>query len=120
MRGKEILLTKRAIAPFKGYWDTPGGFLEEGEAPEVGMKRELMEELGLRCRIASLFGIFMDTYGKSGDHILNLYYIVEALGSPKHAVDDIDDYAFFPLTKLPKKLAFHSARVVLKRLSTER
>src|SRR5437016_1076925 len=87
-RGK-VLLTKRAVEPFKAHWDIPGGFLEEGEAPEAGLKRELMEELGLTCRIKSMIGIVLDTYGKSGEHTFNLYYKVEPIGKPKWAADDI-------------------------------
>src|SRR5205085_1223949 len=42
-----LLLVRRAIEPFKGRWDIPGGFLEEGEHPLDGIRRELREETGL-------------------------------------------------------------------------
>ena len=43
----EILLTRRAIEPLKGYWDTAGGFCEEDEHPENAARREIKEELGI-------------------------------------------------------------------------
>ncbi len=116
LKGNEILLTQRGIEPYKGYWDVPGGFLELGEHPEDGVKRELHEELGMRCKIKKLFGMFMDTYGPSGDWILNIYYIVEPTTKIKGATDDIVDYGFFPFNKLPRKIAFPAARQVLNLL----
>jgi 8-oxo-dGTP diphosphatase len=31
-----VLLARRAHPPFKGFWDIPGGFLDEGEDPWTG------------------------------------------------------------------------------------
>ena len=46
-----VLLVKRAVEPFKDYWDLPGGFLEAGEHPRDGMLREVREETGLDVRV---------------------------------------------------------------------
>lgn len=116
LEGETILLTLRAFEPFKGYWDIPGGFLEPGESPENGLKRELREELGLRCKVQVLYKTGIDRYGKTGDFCLTLYYLVKSIGKIKRVADDVSDYAFFPLDKLPRNLAFPSARKVLAEL----
>jgi nicotinate-nucleotide adenylyltransferase len=42
-----LLVVERGCPPFKGQMALPGGFLERGEAPFQGGRRELMEETGL-------------------------------------------------------------------------
>ncbi|MBN1597819.1 MAG: NUDIX hydrolase [Bacteroidales bacterium] len=44
---KKLLLTKRAIEPFKGYWCFPGGHIDEYEKAENAVIREVKEETGL-------------------------------------------------------------------------
>lgn len=47
-RDGEILLLKRAVGgAMAGQWFLPGGMVEEGELPEEGARRELVEEAGI-------------------------------------------------------------------------
>jgi len=41
-----------------GRWETPGGFLEGGELPLDGLRRELREELGVEIVRWRLFDVF--------------------------------------------------------------
>ena len=43
----EILLTRRNIEPFKGWWCLPGGHVDPGEEPVAAAVREVKEEVGL-------------------------------------------------------------------------
>jgi len=47
VRNGRVLIGRRKIEPRKGCWDLPGGFLEEGEPPLEGLRREFLEETGL-------------------------------------------------------------------------
>lgn len=49
-----ILLCRRRIAPRRGYWTFPSGFLERGESSEEGARRETLEEAGADVGIERL------------------------------------------------------------------
>lgn len=44
---REVLLLRACSLPGAPYWFTPGGGLESGESDELGLRRELREELSL-------------------------------------------------------------------------
>ncbi len=51
-----ILIAKRKQGDrFSGSWEFPGGKIESGESPEACLARELLEELGIKIRVDSLF-----------------------------------------------------------------
>ncbi len=56
--GDKVLLCKRAIEPRGGYWNVPGGFLENGETAEAGATREVWEEALARVELIGVHAIF--------------------------------------------------------------
>ena len=54
----KILLCRRAIEPRKGYWNLPGGYLENGESLTEGAARETLEETNAQVNIGKLLSIF--------------------------------------------------------------
>ena len=56
-RGVEVLLVQRKNPPSAGVWTLPGGRVEEGEALEAAIVRELAEETGLTARVVELLAI---------------------------------------------------------------
>jgi len=51
-----VLLVKRLIDPYKGYYSLPGGFINEGESAEEACVREVAEETGLKIKIKRKVG----------------------------------------------------------------
>jgi ADP-ribose pyrophosphatase YjhB (NUDIX family) len=109
-RDGRVLLARRGIEPRLGFWDLPGGFLEEGERPLDGLRREFLEETGLEVEQVDWLGAFVDPY----EHyfVLGLSWLVRAEGEPT-ADDDVEELAWFGPDELPVEMAFASQRVVL-------
>ena len=107
-RAGRLLLVRRERAPYKGYWDIPGGFVEAGEAPDKGAMREVREETGLRVKIERLVGAYADVYKeKSGSgHTFNVYYSARPVGGRGEPGDDATELRWFPIAALPRRLAF--------------
>jgi len=105
-----LLLSRRAVEPYLGLWDCPGGFLEEGEHPFDGLRRELQEETGLSVGPARFVGIWMDVYGDAPEAAatLNIYWNVRVDGGEPVAADDVSELRWFRADALPgpDELAF--------------
>jgi ADP-ribose pyrophosphatase YjhB (NUDIX family) len=105
-----LLLGRRADEPFNGLWDTPGGFVEEGEHPLDALRRELREETGLEVEPGGFVGVWMDLYGDGpgAASTLNLYWEARVLGGELRAADDVAELAWFAPSDLPARaeLAF--------------
>jgi ADP-ribose pyrophosphatase YjhB (NUDIX family) len=57
-RGDQILICKRSIYPRKGLWTLPAGFLELGESPEEGARREAKEEVCAEIAINEMLAVY--------------------------------------------------------------
>ena len=57
-RGPRILLCRRAIAPRRGFWTLPAGYLEEHETPQDGARREAREEALCDIVLDSLLAVY--------------------------------------------------------------
>ena len=114
---RRLLLARRAHEPFRGLWDTPGGFVEEDEHPLDALRRELLEETGLEVEPLEFFGVWVDRYGPGEDDrvTMNLFWTVRVVGGEPRPADDVDALHWFPLDGLPARseLAFRRIADVL-------
>ncbi|WP_028612293.1 (deoxy)nucleoside triphosphate pyrophosphohydrolase [Paenibacillus harenae] len=59
-----ILIARRAPGKSQaGMWEFPGGKLEPGESPEECLRRELLEEMGIKIDPYAYFGVNEHDYG---------------------------------------------------------
>jgi NAD+ diphosphatase len=106
-----LLLARRAHEPYRGMWDTIGGFIEETELPETALRREVAEETGLEIEPGEYVGAYVDRYGDDDDAktTLNLVFDAEVTGGDAAPADDVAELEWFPLDDLPApaEFAFH-------------
>lgn len=57
LKNEEVLLIKRGVEPNKGFWGTPGGYVEWDESAEDAATREVKEETGLNVQNLKLVGV---------------------------------------------------------------
>jgi ADP-ribose pyrophosphatase YjhB (NUDIX family) len=105
-----LLLARRAHEPDAGRWDTPGGFLNEGEEPVDGLRRELREEAGVEIEPGAFVGMHLDRYGGEDEDtpILNLVWEASIVSGELEPADDVSELRWFPRDGLPPddELAF--------------
>ncbi len=105
VKGKKLLLIKRGIAPRKGTWGSPSGFIEVGETPEEACLRELKEETGVSGQVVQLVGV-----GRIGDKevygdMLMVRYLVKVGDEEITPGDDVEDARFFDIAELSENYA---------------
>lgn len=109
---QEVLLIKRGVAPSKGKWALPTGFIEQHETPEEAVVRELKEEAGVSGVIRGLVGVYTEHTRMYGNVLLIGYDLRITTGSPKSGSDTVA-VKYFPLNRLPG-IPFASHRAVIR------
>ena len=111
-RDDRVLLARRAYAPWKDRWGSPGGFCEEGEHPIETVEREVLEETGMRVPVTGYIGVWVDAYadehaGADVDVINVAYYTATVLGGDEAAFDprEVSELGWFDWDELPPDLA---------------
>lgn len=107
-RDNKYLITQRmekAVLPL--LWEFPGGRLEEGEAPEQALGRELKYRLGIEVEIGDQISTTEEDYGEYAVR-LNLYHCDLGGQEPEAlrvrdlrwvASDEFSQYEFPPADK---------------------
>jgi ADP-ribose pyrophosphatase YjhB (NUDIX family) len=111
IRHGKVLLIRRAIEPYLGYWDIPGGFCEVDEHPCQTAEREVREETGLDIELTAILGIWLDEYESSTT--LNIYYLARPVTRRLRVGSDACGAAWFAPGALPGRIAFANGRLAL-------
>lgn len=73
--GRVLLGCRPEGRDFAGYWEFPGGKIEQGETPEVALIRELREELGIETKDSCLAPLGFSSHRYQDKHLILLVYI---------------------------------------------
>ena len=94
-RGR-LLLVLRGREPSAGVWSIPGGKVEPGESREAAVRREVLEETGLRVDVVAPVGVVERPTADGGVFEIHDYTAL-LLSDPgdARAADDADDVGWF-------------------------
>ena len=109
----KILLIERGLAPFKGKWALPGGFVRVDETLDNAARRELSEETGLRNVFLEQLYTFGAVRRDPRERIVSVAYyaLVKLAEHPAAGATDANDAAWFPVAK-PPALAFDHVQIL--------
>ncbi|KAB3529483.1 NUDIX hydrolase [Alkaliphilus serpentinus] len=106
----EILLHHRTD---RDWWGLPGGAMELGESLEETARREVFEEVGLKCGELKLFNIYSGEkqYYKypDGNEVYNVtatYLCRDYIGKISVDLKEGRDARFFSLDRIPSNLSY--------------
>jgi 8-oxo-dGTP diphosphatase len=106
----EILLIRRGLAPFKGDWALPGGFVRVEETLDDAARRELCEETSVSEIYLEQLHAFGAVRRDPRERVVSVAYYA-LVRSEKHlpaGASDASDARWFSAGKLPR-LAFDHA-----------
>ncbi len=100
-----VLLVKRGVEPYAGWWAFPGGFVKIDESAEEGALRELKEE----TQLSTGYMEQLHTYSSPGrdprERVITVAYLALVKLSEVKGGDDAIEAQWFPIEKVPH-LAF--------------
>lgn len=82
-RGRLLAAQRPEGKAHEGYWEFPGGKLEQGETPQEALTRELAEELGIGVRGCRFWKTTTHVYEEYGRHVrLYFFHVIAFAGEP--------------------------------------
>ena len=99
-----------------GVWDLPGGRLEHGEDPLLGIQRETKEETGLAIDVLNPLRVHHFTRD-DGQRITMLVFLCKPISTSIFLSEETTDYAWTPMEMAKEKLthSFHEEVDIYKK-----
>ena len=88
----KVLLIRRGLAPFKGKWALPGGFVRVDETLDEAARRELSEETGLSKVFLEQLYTFGEVKRDPRERVVSVAYyaLVKSAEHPAMGASDAD------------------------------
>ena len=111
----EVLLVRRAIEPYRGYWALPAGYQEIDEDPATTGVREVLEEAGVEIEVQGLLDlIFVQNDARKPANVA--VYLCRAVGGLLRPGEEESEVGWFSLDGLPSEIGFDNYHRILGRL----
>jgi mutator protein MutT len=114
--GGEVLLVRRAIDPWRGYWALPAGYQELDEGPEQALAREIREEAGIEVEVVGLLDVLFVEEDPRKPANVAVYLCRTAERVLRPTSPDVSEAGWFRLDRLPADIGFENYERILARL----
>ncbi|HWU61545.1 MAG TPA: NUDIX domain-containing protein [Ensifer sp.] len=106
-RGRSILLYRRTKMPEAGHWNIPGGKVDHLEACEDALRRETLEETGLKVGEMTFLCVYEYRSAEDGHHWVSLIYLTDDFtGEPRvMEPEKLPEFGWFDIDALPEKVS---------------
>lgn len=99
-KGNRVLLVKAVRGYSKGHWNLPGGFMDYGEGPEVGVIREAQEETGVPIALDGPLNLYVSGFPGKPSYTLGFLFRGHVLAERFHVKpDEIERADWFTVDK---------------------
>ena len=108
-----VLLCKRAIAPRRGYWTVPAGFMELEETLAEAAMRETLEEAQAKVKLGDLLAVIDVTHARQ----VHIFFRAQLTAKEFGAGEETLEVRLFTFNELPwNEIAFPSVKIALEQL----
>lgn len=103
-KGNSVLLGHRLSKFGGGKLCFPGGHVEMFETAEVAVRRETIEECGLKVGKVEMIGFTEDLYRKENKHYITIFFLGEYIGGDPVTMEPekIDQWKWYEISDLKK------------------
>jgi len=98
--GKILIARRNNDKHMGGLWEFPGGKIEENEAPEKALERELFEEFGIVTKIGKFLTANIFDYGKDKKIRLSGFLVEHVSG--EFVLNDHSEIAWISKDQFPE------------------
>lgn len=112
-KGRKVVIVVRAKEPFRGWWEWPGGHVDENETVEECAIREVEEETGLKVKLKAILGVYSEPGRDPRGPTITTAFVAKAVsGKLKPATDAKEARLVCPEDIDLKKLAFDHRKIL--------
>jgi len=98
--GRVLIAQRKRTGQHPLKWEFPGGKVEQGEAPEAAVVRELQEELGIQARVSGEIMHYEYQYPGRTPILLVFFRVTEFAGEPENL--DFEQIMWAERERLPE------------------
>ncbi len=104
MNGHRVLLVRRSRSNrYPGVWEIPGGRLEDNETLEEGLKREILEEVGIVAEVK--FPVKVHHFERSDNQEIHMVsFLCSASDHQVKLSEEHDDFVWATLEEARKRI----------------